>query len=322
MTTTLLEVPVVRPSTAPSQRLRTTMAAMRLSCTWFGVRKSLTTEQKAEAAEAFGADGDVLSAGKRLINTRHPKYKAVTSIRNRAVSLWKSVSLPFPEPGIRLVKQDDIDRIDSRMKTFQGELTQAVAELDEHYWELQSAARQRLGRLYDASDYPASLTGLFAIAWDWPSVEPPPYLRQLSPDLYREECQRVQARFDEAVRLAEAAFVEELAKLVSHLTERLSGSEDGKPKIFRDSAVENLSVFFQRFRELNIGSNEQLDDLVDQARNVVRGVQPQQLRDDGTLRQPERMLSSPLARDGKAVHPGPGSPRRFRYVLQAKSGPV
>jgi len=129
------------------------MAAMRLSFTWFGVRKSLTTEQKAEAAEAFGADGDVLSAGKRLINTKHPKYKAVTSIRNRAVSLWKSISLPFPEPGIRLVKQEDIDSIDGQMRTLKDELAHAVAELDRHYWELKSAARDRLGRLYNESDY-------------------------------------------------------------------------------------------------------------------------------------------------------------------------
>jgi len=283
--TTLLEDPVVRPSTAPSDQLRTTMAAMRLSFTWFGVRKSLTAEQKAEAAETFGADGDVLSAGKRLINTKHPKYKAVTSIRNRAVSLWKSISLPFPEPGIRLVKQDDVDSIDTQMRTLKEELGYAVTELDEHYWELKSAARDRLGRLYNESDYPVTLNGLFDMAWDWPSVEPPPYLRQLSPSLYREECQRVQARFDEAVRLAEAAFVEELSKLVSHLTERLSGTDDGRPKIFRDSAVENLTSFFQRFRELNIGSSEQLDELVEQAQGIVRGVQPQQLRDDGTLRQ-------------------------------------
>jgi hypothetical protein len=116
-------------------------------------------------------------------------------------------------------------------------------------------------------------------------VEPPPYLRQLSPSVYREECQRVQARFDEAVRLAEQAFVEELSKLVSHLTERLAGAEDGKPKVFRDSAVENLTVFFQRFRELNIGSSEQLDDLVDHVQSIVRVVLPQQLRDDGSLRQ-------------------------------------
>lgn len=283
--TTLLENPVVRPSTSASQQLRTTMAAMRLSFTWFGVRKSLTAEQKAEAAETFGADGDVLSAGKRLINTKHPKYKAVTSIRNRAVSLWKAISLPFPEPGIRLVKQDDVESINGQMQALKDELGHAVAELDQHYWELKTAARDRLGRLYNESDYPATLSGLFDMSWDWPSVEPPPYLRQLSPSLYREECQRVQARFDEAVRLAEQAFIEELSKLVSHLTERLSGNDDGQPKIFRDSAVENLTSFFQRFRELNIGSSEQLDELVEQAQGIVRGVQPQQLRDDGTLRQ-------------------------------------
>ncbi|MEX0585625.1 MAG: hypothetical protein WD176_03210, partial [Pirellulales bacterium] len=134
-------------------------------------------------------------------------------------------------------------------------------------------------------DYPETLRGLFDVAWDYPSVEPPPYLQQLSPELYRQECQRVAARFDEAVRLAEQAFQEELSQLVSHLTERLSGAEDGKPKVFRDSAIENLTEFFQRFRHLNVGSNEQLDQLVNQAQRVVRGVEPQSLRDNQSLRQ-------------------------------------
>lgn len=95
----------------------------------------------------------------------------------------------------------------------------------------------------------------------------------------------MQTRFDEAVQLAEQAFTEELAKLVSHLAERLSGQEDGKPKIFRDSAVENLSEFFGRFRHLNVRSSEQLDQLVVQARQTVRGIEPQQLRDNASLRQ-------------------------------------
>ncbi|WP_315861178.1 hypothetical protein [Anatilimnocola floriformis] len=88
-----------------------------------------------------------------------------------------------------------------------------------------------------------------------------------------------------ARRLAEQAFTDELSKLVSHLTERLSGAEDGKPKIFRDSAVENLREFFDRFRHLNIRSCEQLDELVTQAQRVVRGVEPQQLRENQNLRQ-------------------------------------
>ena len=74
-------------------------------------------------------------------------------------------------------------------------------------------------------------------------MEPPPYLQQLSPELYRQESERVTARFDEAVRLTEQAFLDELSGLLSHLTERLAGAEDGKPKVFRDSAVENLREF-------------------------------------------------------------------------------
>jgi len=123
------------------------------------------------------------------------------------------------------------------------------------------------------------------VSWDFPSIEPPPYLQQLSPELYRQECQRVTARFDEAIALAEQAFQEELAKLISHLTERLSGTEDGQPKVFRDSAVENLHEFFERFRHLNVRSNADLDDLVSRAQRIVRNVEPQQLRDNQQLRQ-------------------------------------
>jgi hypothetical protein len=139
--------------------------------------------------------------------------------------------------------------------------------------------------LFNAGDYPETLVGAFAIDADFPSVEAPAYLRELNPQLYAEECLRVQSRFDEAVRLTEEAFTTELGKLVSHLTERLSGTADGRPKVFRDSALENLSEFFSRFRDLNIRSSEQLDQLVAQAQQIVRGVAPQDLRDSSALRQ-------------------------------------
>ena len=102
------------------------------------------------------------------------------------------------------------------------------------------------------------------------------------------------ARFDEAVRLAEEAFLTELAQLVSHLCERISGTQDGRPKIFRDSAVTNLTEFFQRFRQLNIGSSQELERLVDQAQSLVRGVQPQALRDDTTPKPPSPICSRSL----------------------------
>lgn len=129
------------------------------------------------------------------------------------------------------------------------------------------------------------LDGLFEVSWDFPSVEPPEYLRRLQPEIYEQECQRVRHRFDEAMFLAEQAFIDELFGLVSHLGERLSGGEDGKPKVFRDSAVDNLREFFDRFSKLNVASCPELDQLVQRASEVVGGVRPSSLRDDSNLRQ-------------------------------------
>jgi len=261
------------------------MAAVRVCLSWFGTRKTLTAEQKAQAADTFGAEGAFLSAGKKLLDTQHPAFKAVTAVKGRIVSLWKSMSLPYPEPGIRLIRQDQIETFNTQIESLKSELDEAVRQLDEHYAELKSAAHGRLGSLFNPADYPVSLLGLFSVTHDFPSVEPPEYLQQLNPEIYRQECERVAARFDEAVRLAEQAFLEELQGLVAHLTERLTGQVDGKPKVFRDGIVGNLSEFFQRFRTLNVRSNDQLDDLVAQCQQIVRGVEPQALRDNQGLRQ-------------------------------------
>ncbi len=283
--TTLLDGPETGNGTDVAHRMRTTMTAARLSFTWFGTRKSLSREQKEQAADSFGAESDFLSAGKKLIDTQHPKFKAVTAVRTRTVNYWKGMSLPYPETGVRLIRQDSIDEFARRLNGFKSELEEAVVDLGEHYEELMTAARRRLGSLYSAADYPASLRGMFAVDWEFPSVEPPEYLRRLNPELYEQECERVRSRFDEAVRLAEAAFIDEFTQLVSHLCERLSGERDGRHKVFRNSAVDNLTQFFERFRSLNVGTNAELDRLVDQAQQIVGGVRPQNLRDNSGLRQ-------------------------------------
>jgi hypothetical protein len=283
---TMLDVSLPASSSQDhAEQLRTTMAAIRLSFTWLGVRRTLTHEQRSQAADAFGAEEDYLSAAKKLLDTSHPAFRAVTAVRSKIVQYWRARTLPYPEPGVRLIRQDDIDSFTTLLSGLQEELALAVDVLGRHYAELRAAAQRRLGRLYNPADYPDSLRRLFAVSYDFPNVEPPAYLRHLSPKLYEQEAARVAARFDEAVELAEQAFIDELARLVPHLTERLGGHEDGKPKIFRDSAIDNLREFFDRFRHLNIRSNQQLDELVSQVQRVTQGVLPQTLRDEQPLRQ-------------------------------------
>ena len=55
--------PTTQTSPNAANRLRTTMAAVRLAFTWLGVRKTLAPEQRTTAARAFHADRELLSAG-------------------------------------------------------------------------------------------------------------------------------------------------------------------------------------------------------------------------------------------------------------------
>ncbi len=53
---------VTQQEGSAANRLRTTMAAVKLAFTWLGVRKTLAPEQRTTAARAFHADRELLSA--------------------------------------------------------------------------------------------------------------------------------------------------------------------------------------------------------------------------------------------------------------------
>ena len=273
--------------------LRREMTAVRLSFHWPGTTKTLTPHQKATAADAFGATGRSISAGKKLIDTSHPKWKACTAVRSQAQKFWTGLTLPWPEPGIRLIRRSDVAGFDGRMRELQDELSDAAAELESEFEQIKAQAADRLGDLFDPGDYPARIAAAFAVAWDFPSVEAPDYLKTMCPEIYREEQRRVAARFEEAVRLAEAAFAEELSGLVEHLAERLSGADDGKPKVFRDSAVENFREFFDRFSRLNVTGAAGLEQVVHHAESLLSGTSAEQLRSSSSVR---RSVSAGLAR--------------------------
>ena len=275
------------------RRLRREMAAVRLSFHWPGTTKTLSPTQKATAADAFGATGRSISAGKKLIDTSHPAWKACTTVRSQAQKFWAGLTLPWPEPGIRLIRRDDVRNFNIRMEELRRELSDAASALDAEFDELKRQAEERLGELFDPSDYPASVRNAFLVEWDYPSVEAPDYLRTMCPEIYREEQQRVAARFEEAVRLAEAAFAEELSGLVEHLAERLSGSDDGRPKVFRDSAIENFREFFGRFSRLNVTGAAGLEQVVHHAESLLSGTSAEQLRASSSVR---RSVSAGLAR--------------------------
>jgi len=279
-----VEPTIDNPLASVGERLQSETTAVRMKIHWPGVRKTLSQDQNRQAAGTFAADMKSLSTSKKLFDTSHPAFRAATAVKSQASEYWKSMTLPYIEPGMRLIRRSDVASFDVHMTSVRAELAEAVTQLEEAYDELVDQARERLGDLFDPADYSVNLSEQFGIEWDYPSSDPPEYLLRVSPKLYYSECSRVQRRFDEAVQLAEQAFADELSQLIGHLAERLTGESDGTPKVFRDSAVANLLEFFDRFQRLNIRSNQDLDRLVTDARRIVSNVAPQDLRERANLR--------------------------------------
>ena len=264
-----------------ADRLRQEAVGVRLERSQFGVTRKLTAEQRDQIAQMFDAESARLSAGKKLLNKRHEAYLRVTSLLNRAKEVWMDTTLPYPDPGIRLIRRDRIPDFDGRMRAIRTELREAAVALERVYRdELIPDARRTLGAVFNPSDYPVEIAGEFDIQVSYPNVEPGEYLREISPRLYEQEQERIRARFEEAIALAEQAFTDEFAKAVQHMAERLTPGPDGKAKVFQETTLGNLTEFFQRFRDLNVGSNAALDDLVTQAQWAVQGIDVKALRND------------------------------------------
>ena len=292
MSTEIAEQPIADNVAQTANELRQTMGAVRVSFSWLGTQRKLSDAQTKQAADTFHAETDLVTASKKLIDTKNPTYRVLTALKSQVSAYWRSMTLPYPQEGVRLIKQSDVEGFEAKMREFKEQLAAAAANLQLEYETLKEAARQKLGDLFNPADYPPTLEGVFDIKWEYPAVEAPNYLMNFNPELYEQEQRRVQERFETAVLMTEQAFAERLQELVSHLIERLADEPDGTKKTFRSSAVDNFKEFYENFRRMNVRSNAQLENLIRQANDLVAGVEVKELRNNDEVR---RNLSQQMA---------------------------
>lgn len=257
-----------------AQQLKDQTAAVAFRSQKFGVRRRLKPDQRAAAAEPFQAEPSRLVASKVLLDTSATQFRAVTEVLKRARRYWKSMTVFYPERGIRLIRRDLIDLFEAQMREFRVELDSVMGTLLSAYKDMKKDARTALGGLYHPGDYPDpdTLADEFQITWSYPSVTPPDYLRELNPALYEQQQALVAARFEEAMATAQAALAGELQDLIGHLVERLTPGADGKRKSLNDKALTGLREFVDRFQQVAVHTSPELDALIKQAEQIAKGV--------------------------------------------------
>jgi hypothetical protein len=278
-----------------AQLLESSTAAVRFSVNWIGNQRKATDAQKMTAAEAFDADSKYVSLSKKLLDNKDPTYRKLVEIRGKMEALWKGMTIPYPEPGIRLMKRSKLAVFGEKMDEYSIELDLAVDEFDRRLPNIIENQRRRLGDLFNEAEYPTSIKGLCKVQWYVMSITTPEYLKTLNPALYQQFVERAKNTLRESIMLTEQAFAVELSRMLDHAVERLSGAEDGTPKKFRNTVITNITDFFDRFTDLNPGSSQQLIQIVADAKRIVDNVDPDELRRNRNLRSTISTKLSPVS---------------------------
>jgi hypothetical protein len=228
---------------------------------------------------------NLLKGRKNLVDPKYirPIHNAAALTRSRLAAL----TLPFPVPGFFMAPKDLLDQIEKVLEDGKKEfLTEVDNFINNKFYPAIEAAEQELGpELFNRNDYPFDIRSKFDINGQYFTLDAPNEASILDPALYKREKERFTNLVTEASEAAIATLRSEFAELITHITERLEGKEDGKPKIFRDSMLKNIEEFFDTFSARNdLVNDETLADLVKQAKATLRGVDPDILRDSDGLR--------------------------------------
>jgi hypothetical protein len=272
-------VPDTLPDTGPTvgQLVQENAVVFRVTTGQFGQSKKLEHSQYEVDAER-----KYVKASKVLLAC--PETDAIKTLFSEIRTYLESVSSPSNfKRGDYLLANGLLLAVDDRMRDYVAQLERLKQALRENYAERVNDERSRLRTTFNPADYPAgdAVADRYFIKWQYLSLATP---RNLPASLASQERDKLADMWQEAGEGVRDLLRASLADVVGHLQERLSGATDGKPKIFRDSAVANVREFLAGFDARNITNDAECALLVQKVRDMLKDVTPEALRTDTALK--------------------------------------
>ena len=190
-------------------------------------------------------------------------------------------TLPWDDLGARLLPVANYERytraLDELIERIVTERSRFLADYDNQV----ERARLDLGRLFRPDDYPSreQLMGRFAARY---RIVPVPdsghFLADLGAGENRKVRRDIERHVQERLNGALGDLYRRLGEAVGHVCERLTEDEKGKPKVFRDSLIENLRELVDIVPRLNLFGDRHLETLCQDVQDRIACVEPDVLR--------------------------------------------
>jgi hypothetical protein len=261
----------------PNEALNNSAMLAQLNISQWTARKydkkaSLDVERANNAKDA-GRYNKVLVAKESL--------EAITKTATACRTTHYKMTLPWGDNGERLLPATLFEKYTNAIRDHRTEFDRHVRDFVRDYPQLKVDAINRLGGMYEPTDYPPvdDIVGRFSIAVEFTPVPVANDFRvNLNADyidtIKRDIEQRMVGRQKEAMKNAWSR----MREVVSHIHERLAD----KDKTFRDSLISNAEELLEILPALNIANDPDLAAAAEEVKELL--VHPDRLRQDVTLR--------------------------------------
>lgn len=252
--------------------------------TWtaFKLDKSVTAEVNNDKHAEVGA----ARVNKNLFKNV-PELEAVKQYA-RNVRVWLFANtLPWSDSGPRLLPTAAFVDFKNALNDHVDEYERLVLIFLNAYNTLIGNQAFKLGTMFNRDEYPTryEVQSKFDIV---SSFSPLPQVGDFRVDIGHEALADLEttyaSQYDERFVAAMDDIKQRLMHGLKHLSERLEYEDNGKKKVFRDSAVENVIDMLRATKVLNITKDEALEAARTEAERVLATTSPQELRKEDDAR--------------------------------------
>lgn len=187
----------------------------------------------------------------------------------------------FFRGGFYLVKHEAVEIVDAMIEKAIEDFKPIVKAFADVVDQRRDEAIKKTKGVHNLAQYPSreQVLAAYRIEKQWMTLSTPDSLKKISVGFFEREKARAEESMKTAGSLINQLLAAEAKGLSEHLIERLTPAPDGKPKIFRDATVNNITEFLANFNLRNIGSTAELNQQIERMRKLLSGIDPQQLRD-------------------------------------------
>lgn len=258
-----------------------------LSLSSFGNRKqaSLADAILSQDEPEKEPDKTLLTLTKKLLDS--PKIEAIAKHdRSVQTKIRKVAYKSLLKSGVHLIALAETPKVEAILKEAYATRKALVKVAKAAYPQIVAETVARLGVQGSGLDYPTpeEFAASYRMSHSYTTFETPSRLKSISAEIYQQEVekskQQVQSLVDEIKQGMRAGML----KFVTHLSERLKPTEDGKAKRLHKSALGHLNDFLASFEVRNATDDNELGALVEKARKLMTGVDKDVLKDDSLVR--------------------------------------